>query len=146
MLQDRLCFRINLSKRNKQTDSKVFKATQVVIGAGYEDAAAHRPDELLGTQEQHYSKRYVDIVDLVVTPKEEMTWEMWRFALLGIGDFMQELEYVKLGFEVVVQILGRGGGLGRCFRRNDGSSSSVVFSCLQRFARGCPFVMEVSKS
>lgn len=78
----------------------------MVIGAGYEDATAHQPDNKIDTQELRYSERYVDSVDMVVRPREEMTWETWRYALLGIGKFMQNWEYVELSFDIVVLGLG----------------------------------------
>ncbi|KAF6217830.1 hypothetical protein HO133_006241 [Letharia lupina] len=105
----------SLLKRNKDTNSETFEATQMVIGAGYEDAAAHQPDNEIDTQELRYSERYVDRVDMVVRPREEMTWETWRYALLGIGKFMQNWEYVELSFDIVVLGLGRV-GIGRLFR------------------------------
>ena len=49
---------------------------------------------------------YLDVVDLIVEPKEEMTWEMWKFATLGIGSFVQKWEYVELSFDVVVTGVG----------------------------------------
>ena len=49
----------------------------------------------------------MDVVDVAVTPSEEMTWEMWRYALLGIGSFTQNREYVELSFDVVVLGSGR---------------------------------------
>ena len=58
-------------------------------------------------------------MDLAVTPREGMTWEMWRFALLGIGAFMQGWEYVELSFDVVVVGLGRLGS-GRVFQEGGG--------------------------
>ena len=87
----------------------MFKATQMVIGAAYEDATAHRPDEKTGTHALRYRKGYVDVVNLAIVPTEDMTWEMWAFALLGIGSFMQRWEYVELSFDVVVPELGRVG-------------------------------------
>lgn len=87
----------------------------MVIRAGYEDAAAHEPDEPIGLHELRYQRGYMDSVDLVLTPEEEMTWEMWRFALQGVGSFMQEWEYVELTFDVVVLGLGRV-GVGKVFQ------------------------------
>lgn len=104
-------FRESINYANFNT----LKATQSVIGAGYDDAVAHRPDEKVGTQEIHYSRVYMDVVDLAVTPSEEMTWEMWRYALLGIRSFMQDWEYVELSFDVVVLGTGRV-GIGRVFQ------------------------------
>ncbi len=101
--------------KEKPTDSNVSKATQIVIGAGYEDAAAHSLDERVGMQELRYKKGYMDTVDLMVHPTEEMTWEMWRYALLGIGDFMQDWEYVELSFDVVVLGVGQV-GTGKVFQ------------------------------
>lgn len=87
----------------------------MVIGAAYEDAATHEPNEKTGTQELRYRQGYMDLVDLVMTPTEETTWEMWRFALLGVGNFMQTWEYVELTFDIVVPGVGRV-GVGRVFQ------------------------------
>lgn len=89
----------------------------MVIGAAYEDAAVHDPDKRVGTEEIHYRRGYMDLVDLAVTPTEEMTWEMWRFALLGVGGFMQDWEYVELSFDVVVLGTGRV-GIGKVFQED----------------------------
>ena len=61
----------------------------------------------------------MDLVDLAVAPLEDMTWEMWRFALLGIGSFMRSWEYVELSFDVVVLGTGRV-GVGRVFQEDTG--------------------------
>ncbi len=87
----------------------------MVIGAGYEDAAAHQPDERVGIRELRYTKGYRDTVDLIVRPTEEMTWEMERYALLGVGGFMQDWEYVELSFDVVVLGVGHV-GTGRVYK------------------------------
>ena len=89
----------------------------MVIGAGYEDAVAHQADERVGMSELRYRKGYMDILDLVITPTEEMTWEMWRYALLGIGSFMQQWEYIQLSFDVVALGTGRV-GTGRVFQED----------------------------
>ena len=82
----------------------------MVIGTAYAAATAHRqPDEKTGERTLRYSKRYTDVVDLTMAPMTEMTWEMWGFALLGIGSFMQRWEYVELSFDVVVEDLGKVG-------------------------------------
>ena len=81
----------------------------MVVGAAYEDATAHRPDEKTGTRTLRYSQGYMDIVNLAMSPTEDMTWETWGFALLGIGSFFQEWEYVELSFDVVVLGSGRVG-------------------------------------
>ena len=107
-----------LSKKiSTYANINILKATQTVIGAGYDDAAAHRPDEKVGTQEILYKRGYMDLVDLAVSPSEEMTWEMWRYALLGIGSFMRKWEYVELSFDVVVLGVGRV-GIGRVFQED----------------------------
>lgn len=74
----------------------MFKATQVIIGARYDDAAAYSSDEVIGTQELQNSSGYVDSLSLVVTPKEWMTCEIRRSALLGVGDFLQKWKYQNL--------------------------------------------------
>ena len=82
----------------------------MVIGAAFQDASAHPLDENVGTYELRYSNRYMDAVDLVVTPTERgMTWETWGFASLGIGSFVQRWEYVELTFDVLIQDVGRVG-------------------------------------
>lgn len=93
------------------------KATQMVIGTAFEDAMAHRPDQRTGTQTLRYTQGYMDVVDLTIAPTEAMTWEMWGYALLGIGSFMQKWEYVELSFDVVVLGLGRV-GTGRVFQNS----------------------------
>ena len=93
----------------------MFKAAQMVIGAAYQDATAHRPDERTGTHTLRYTQMYMDIVDLTIAPTMDMTWEMCAFALLGIGSFLQKWEYVELSFDVEVPELGRV-GTGTMFR------------------------------
>ena len=44
----------------------------------------------------------MDTVDLVLTPTDDLTWVMLRFALLGLGSFMQRWEYVELYFNIGV--------------------------------------------
>lgn len=81
----------------------------MVIGTAYEDATSHRQDEKTGTRTLRYSQGYMDIVNLTMSPTEDMTWETWAFTLLGIGNFFQEWEYVELSFDVVVPGQGRVG-------------------------------------
>ncbi len=106
-------------RKEKSTYFDVFKATQMVIGAGYEDAAAHQADERVGIRELRYTKRYKDTVDLIVRPTDEMTWETWRYALLGVGGFMQDWEYVELSFDVVVLGVGHVGA-GKVYQEAQG--------------------------
>lgn len=87
----------------------------MVIGTAYQDATAHEPDDKVGTQELRYSKAYMDVVNLEFTPTDEMTWDTWKIALLGIGGFFQRWEYVALSFDVVTPEAGRL-GTGRVFQ------------------------------
>ena len=93
----------------KSANVSMSKATQMVVGNAYADATSHRPDEKTGTHTLRYSQGYMEVVDLTMTPTGDMTWEIWGFALLGIGSFMQKWEYVELSFDVVVPELGRVG-------------------------------------
>ena len=88
----------------------------MVMGTAYDDAVDHQPNEIAGTQELRYEKGYMDAVDLVITPKEGTAWQTWISALLGIGGFMQQWEYIGLTFNVVLG-LGRM-GTGRVFQED----------------------------
>ena len=87
----------------------------MVIGTAYEVTANHGQDEKIEMHELRFAEGYMDIVDLTVAPTEDMTWGTLRYALLGIGSFMQRWEYVTLKFDVVVPEFGRV-GTGRVFQ------------------------------
>ena len=81
----------------------------MVLDKAYVDATAHRPYDLVGTQTLRYTQLHTDVVDLKLTPTEELTWEVWIFALLGIETFFEKWEYVALSFDVLGSEVGRVG-------------------------------------
>ncbi|KAL9070343.1 MAG: hypothetical protein Q9161_004901 [Pseudevernia consocians] len=85
-------------------------AVQEVLAAAFKDAASHSPDLGIGTAKLQYSEKYVNTVDLVLLPEPTMNWQMWRFAVLGLGAFMQLWDNVWLSFDVEVdEVRGRVG-------------------------------------
>lgn len=83
-------------------------ATQEVLYAAFQDAASHPPELDIAATKLQYSRKYVNTVDVVLLPESAMKWEMWRFAVLGLGAFMQWWDNVWLSFDVeVVGVVGR---------------------------------------
>ncbi len=49
-----------------------------------------------------------------------MKWQMWRFAVLGLGAFMELWDNVWLSFDVEVEGVGGRVGTGYVFKNFDG--------------------------
>lgn len=58
-------------------------------------------------------------VDLVLLPEPTMNWHMWRYAVLGLGAFMQLWDNVWLSFDVEVAGVEGRVGTGYVFKNYD---------------------------
>ena len=99
-------------------------ATFDALDAALADAANHPSDEKIGTKKKEYSRSFIKRVDVVLLPEEEMSWQMWRWTVLGLDTFMQMWENVWLSYDVEVAGYEERVGTGYVFKNFNAGSDS----------------------